>query len=969
MRLWSLSAAVVAAFLYSPASAATTDATMPNSSKSANPVEAAFRQLLLRDRFDNPKVERDVWLDFTKKIEADPMVAPTILAQAYKNLAVAYFYTEEFDKGWQNIKSAYAVVNANGLADADYMHDLESYASLISTDLKNVKRARLYGNKAITRVSRVFGEESGEMALALNALAYADFKLGDRAEAMATMCRAAELGRRTLPEADRLRHINSINCGVHMHYMDDPRAGDVLDEAAVAALQALPPDHALVGYALNASGAILYRNGRYTDAERIFRRQMEIETGLHGRNSSSVYEPMSMLTAALTLQGKFDEAYALQREVVNIADTMTGVADFRSKGQSRVFLAMLMDRTGRAGDSLPVYDRAIQEFKTTMEPGEPSIARAEIARAWHFYQFGDPAEAVAAAEAPMASLIKALPETHQDRLKDELRYASMLSAAGRKGEALQWAKSASERLEKQMFNLTAGRPEMVSLSEVMKVGFGLFAKIAVEAGAKEDAVRAAQLALISELAQANADLAVRAAAQNDEVSALLVKLKAKRQDANALRAKIITAVTKNDGEANSLTATLTNLQREIDDIDDEITFRFPDYVSLSRPSPLPLFELQAQLTDQQTVIFPLELSTEILTIAVSKDAVTWASAKSSPRETAALIKRIRTSIDDARASLTVRPARFDRDAAHQLFTLVLPETLYQGLADKKELLFPASGLLASISPALLVTGGGQSDETPWLVRDKSIAIFSGFNGPPAKKKGQPSFRFAGFGNPVLSQKNQGALQIASLFRGGEVNIESLANLPSLPSSKEELNRLSAVFGNDNSILITGSDLTETSAKSFDFSNISVVAFATHGLTSGEIDGLSEPALVLTPPATANSLDDGLLTASEISRLSIPVDWVILSACNSSGGLDASAPTYSGLAKAFRLAGTRSLLLSHWPVRDDAAAILSVETVKNAQNGMTRAEALRQAQLKLMADPTVPGASHPAVWAPFILIGD
>ena len=86
-------------------------------------------------------------------------------------------------------------------------------------------------------------------------------------------------------------------------------------------------------------------------------------------------------------------------------------------------------------------------------------------------------------------------------------------------------------------------------------------------------------------------------------------------------------------------------------------------------------------------------------------------------------------------------------------------------------------------------------------------------------------------------------------------------------------------------------------------------------------------------------------------------------------MNAGAPTYSGLAKAFRLAGTRSLLLSHWPVRDDAAAVLSVETVTNARKGMSRAEALRQAQLKLMADPAVPGADNPAVCAPFILIGD
>ncbi len=48
-------------------------------------------------------------------------------------------------------------------------------------------------------------------------------------------------------------------------------------------------------------------------------------------------------------------------------------------------------------------------------------------------------------------------------------------------------------------------------------------------------------------------------------------------------------------------------------------------------------------------------------------------------------------------------------------------------------------------------------------------------------------------------------------------------------------------------------------------------------------GLAEPALVLTPPAHASALDDGLLTASEIAALKLDADWVILSACNTAAG--------------------------------------------------------------------------------------
>jgi len=149
----------------------------------------------------------------------------------------------------------------------------------------------------------------------------------------------------------------------------------------------------------------------------------------------------------------------------------------------------------------------------------------------------------------------------------------------------------------------------------------------------------------------------------------------------------------------------------------------------------------------------------------------------------------------------------------------------------------------------------------------------------------------------------------------------------------------------------------------------VIAFATHGLVSGELRGLSQAALVLTPPAAASDEDDGLLTASEIADLDLHADWIILSACNTASSGSANEPLFSGLAQAFTQAGARSLLLSHWRVRDDAAARLTVDTVRGAGSGLDRAQALRAAQLALIADADVAGGAHPAIWAPFILIGD
>lgn len=151
----------------------------------------------------------------------------------------------------------------------------------------------------------------------------------------------------------------------------------------------------------------------------------------------------------------------------------------------------------------------------------------------------------------------------------------------------------------------------------------------------------------------------------------------------------------------------------------------------------------------------------------------------------------------------------------------------------------------------------------------------------------------------------------------------------------------------------------------------VVSFATHGLVAGELKGLPEPALVLTPPAEGTEDDDGLLMASEIGQLDLSADWVVLSACNTAAGGEPGAEGLSGLAKAFFYAGSRGLLVSHWPVASastvDLITGMFAEAAAHPEIG--RAEALRRSMLKLMDDPGRPEFAHPAFWAPFVVVGE
>jgi CHAT domain-containing protein len=267
-------------------------------------------------------------------------------------------------------------------------------------------------------------------------------------------------------------------------------------------------------------------------------------------------------------------------------------------------------------------------------------------------------------------------------------------------------------------------------------------------------------------------------------------------------------------------------------------------------------------------------------------------------------------------------------------------------------------------------------DTAWLAKRHalvtlpSVANLKALRRYPAK--GGAAEPFAGFGDPVLGGAGsaRGSRSVASVFRGQSPNADALRTLSPLPAAAGELKALAAALGASPADVHLRERATEARVKSLDLSRKRVLAFATHALMAGDM-GSGEPGLVFTPPSTAGERDDGYLAASEAALLDLRAEWIILSACNTAAGKTPGAKGLSGLARAFFLAGARSLLVSHWSVWDDAAGRITTSTIKayQANPGLGRAEALRQAALAVMQDASSPRFAHPAAWAPFVLVGE
>jgi CHAT domain-containing protein len=119
-------------------------------------------------------------------------------------------------------------------------------------------------------------------------------------------------------------------------------------------------------------------------------------------------------------------------------------------------------------------------------------------------------------------------------------------------------------------------------------------------------------------------------------------------------------------------------------------------------------------------------------------------------------------------------------------------------------------------------------------------------------------------------------------------------------------------------------------------------------------------------------EDGILTAEEIATLDLEgVEWAVLSACDTGRGTIQAGEGVFGLCRAFRLAGTRTVITSLWPVDDRATREWMGALYRARFEGKKdTVAAMAAARLEVLRRRRERGDStHPFFWAGFVAVGD
>ena len=111
-----------------------------------------------------------------------------------------------------------------------------------------------------------------------------------------------------------------------------------------------------------------------------------------------------------------------------------------------------------------------------------------------------------------------------------------------------------------------------------------------------------------------------------------------------------------------------------------------------------------------------------------------------------------------------------------------------------------------------------------------------------------------------------------------------------------------------------------------------------------------------------SIEDGVLTAREISHMDLRgTDLVVLSACETGLG-EISSEGVFGLQRSFKQAGVKTLLMSLWQVNDQATRFMMTKFYSGLLGGKDKSAAFLDAKRKCKEQ-----FPEPRYWAAFIML--
>ena len=326
---------------------------------------------------------------------------------------------------------------------------------------------------------------------------------------------------------------------------------------------------------------------------------------------------------------------------------------------------------------------------------------------------------------------------------------------------------------------------------------------------------------------------------------------------------------------------------------------------------------------EAAVIYPIILDNSLeIIVSLPGEPLKHYGTKISSAERIKIFKEIRQYLNPVFKSTDVLPS------AQKIYDLLIrPVEKDLQKQNIKTLVFVLDGRLRSLPMGVL------HDGKKYLIEKYNVALTPGLQLLPVR--------------PISFQKRN------TLTAGLAVSRQGFSALPGVEKEIKQINQIvpSKTLLNERfSKNIIGKQI-----KNIPFS---VIHFATHGQFSSK----AKDTFVLTWDDKIQVNDFNNLLQKNNDKEAI--ELLVLSACKTAKGDERAILGLAGIAVR---SGARSTIATLWSVRDNSTSEMMTQFYRNlTQTNVTKAQALRQAQLSLLKNPKY---KHPYYWSPFILVGN
>lgn len=791
------------------------------------------------------------------------------------------------------------------------------------------------------------------------------------------------------------------------------------------------------GWTLNGLAYVQQRMGNMADARNLVERALRVRETAFGPHHPQVAATLTHLVELMQYAGDFESALPLAERVVRMDEEVFGGHHPRV-ASSLQNLSRIKSQLGHQEEAKHLRERALQIQLATLGPKHYLVADALIALAWSLNlpaeleraveliqqalviqedAFGHDGLYVSISLNSLGWLLLSKGDYHQARplLERALQIRLQLLPPGHPD--LETSFNNLARLLDMQGDLDGARAYYEQARRLLTIGAHAdlddpvlsqqwsesverlkdYVKLLVKiVNTKSDASAVSDAFLIADQARgwvvqaAVAQAMARQGRTNTDQGEVSRRIDALRHEQKVLWNRLGLLYGQAVGsssmeEVPGLKVSAQRVQQELDAALAELSAIAPRFTEVAVPKPIDAATVQQLLHHDEALLSYYTMNDHLLIWLLRPGQPLVFQDISVPRtKLDTLLKRVRGSISSHNLPFDVESSF---DLFNYLIAPILPmlqevrhlivvpdQTLLQLpfsvlLMDNTQSAYRHAAQMYHESRPLSVEATTHYARLPWLLNKYAITVLPSAatlrllrqNSGIAREGKEP---FIGFGNPDFTGKT-GMREISN----------SLQELEPLPGTRDELEAVAkALEATADDQVYLGQRATEFELRKLDRSGrlgeARVLFFATHGLLAGDLHGLvNQPSLALSP----GDNDDGVLTRDEILLLRLPhTSWVVLSACDT--GDDRSQEGLSGLVRAFLYAGARSLMVSHWKVKDHATRELMTQVFQRYAKDKTLgpAESLRQGMLALLSqarDGINPRYAHPYAWASFFLVGE